>query len=532
MRKLFLLALLAFAPASLPAPQTTHTFCASDLACTVTGPFLMKATPVYDIRAYGGACDNTTDNTTAFNNALADAQTAGGGTVVFPLGFLTFDGSFGSAQGSGSGINDMTIGPAVATSGGYLVKLTSKIGCSVGADCDNHRASDTNITNVFLANGNGGTSACGLYIDGSQNVTPGSQGIRITNINNLRVSSTTTADCSVYANNAAHLLMNNIEIDTGFGATPGITITGVGAAPNAAASANVYFSNMELVGDLVIDAASGVQTSGSVFVGGTTSMSANTANSILVGRFTTAPTNSSTTSSWATLNGTNNMMLPGLCVTSTGVCTGANGEIASVTATTTGKLWLGSDATVAVTRYNSNSIAIPGAKLCSSANCSASMSVGDIQADTASTTGAFWLGRDSLSYITRNAGGDVNVKQNLGFRSGTNFIGMLTAPLTAARTYTFPDAAGTLPQMFDCGVTATCSQANKTSMIVVRGGPIAMSGATIAIGSLPFTSATTYVCTANDVTASNAVSVVYGSGTSVTFNGTGTDSIRYLCEGN
>src|SRR6266550_577393 len=312
----------------------------------ITGSFLPNSSPLFDIRAapYNGTCDGITDLTVPYNLALASAQAAGGGTILFPLGvclfnskpnsagngvklqgqgwstntavgtslirnysdagttgFITFDGNGTSARGTGSGIDDMTIGPAVGTTGGYLLKLTSTPGCVVGADCDNHRASDTKITNVFLGNGNGGTEACGLYIDGSQNTTGGSQGIRIVNVNNLRVSSSTTADCSIWMNNVAHFFGNNIEIDTGFGATPGVTVTGVGAAPNSAASANVYFSNMELVGDLVIDSASGVQTSGSVLVNGTTSTSANTANSILLGRFATIPSNSSATSTWATV---------------------------------------------------------------------------------------------------------------------------------------------------------------------------------------------------------------------------------------
>lgn len=46
-----------------------------------------------------------------------------------------------------------------------------------------------------------------------------------------------------------------------------------------------------------------------------------------------------------------------------------------------------------------------------------------------------------------------------------------------------------------------------------------------------FASATTYSCTANDVTAANPIQVVYNSGTSVTFNGTGTDHFRYACVG-
>lgn len=469
---------------------------------------IQKANPIYDIRAYSGACDNSTDNTAAFNSALSDAQTAGGGIIFFPLGiclfgskpnnigggvklqgqgwatntavgtslirnyadagalgFITFDGSYSSAKGTGSGIDDMMIGPAVGQTGGYLVLLTSKPGCVVGSDCDNHRASDTHLTNVFLGNGNGGTSACGLYIDGSQNTTAGSQGIRIINVNNLRVSSTTTADCSIYMNNAVHFFGNNMEIDTGFGSTPGITVTGAGAAPNAAASAQVHLSNVELVGDLIIDSASDVETSGSVFVGGVTTISANTATSRLDGRFVTLPTNSSTTSTWTSVGAGVPLVVQGLCATSTGVCSGAAGEVGSVTAATTGVFFMGSDHTVTFNRFASTKIGFVGSMFCATTTCSSGANIGDIQAASAATAGAYWLGSDNLSFITRNAGGDVNVKQNLGFRSGSSFIGMFTAPLTASRTYTFPDgpAAGVMTVNF------TTAGATTSDILAVTG---------------------------------------------------------------
>jgi hypothetical protein len=51
-------------------------------------------------------------------------------------------------------------------------------------------------------------------------------------------------------------------------------------------------------------------------------------------------------------------------------------------------------------------------------------------------------------------------------------------------------------------------------------------------GSAAFTSASTYRCAANDATAANAVRVNQASGTSVTFTGTGTDVISFVCVGN
>jgi hypothetical protein len=51
-------------------------------------------------------------------------------------------------------------------------------------------------------------------------------------------------------------------------------------------------------------------------------------------------------------------------------------------------------------------------------------------------------------------------------------------------------------------------------------------------GSAAFTSSSSYRCTANDATAANAVRVNQASGTSVTFTGTGTDVINFVCVGN
>lgn len=61
---------------------------------------------------------------------------------------------------------------------------------------------------------------------------------------------------------------------------------------------------------------------------------------------------------------------------------------------------------------------------------------------------------------------------------------------------------------------------------------LASGSATVTLsGSAVFSSASTYTCTANDTTAANAVKVSQSSGTSITFTGTGTDSVQFLCAG-
>src|SRR6266702_2857086 len=110
--------------------------------------------------------------------------------------------------------------------------------------------------------------------------------------------------------------------------------------------------------------------------------------------------------------------------------------------------------------------------------------------------------------------------------NNTKIIGSAT---TAARNLTLPDADSLTPSFLSCGTTSTCAKTNQIRLIILNGGPISLSTGTLTITALPFTSATSYVCSADDSTGINGIDVVYISGSSVTFNGTGTDSIRYSC---
>jgi hypothetical protein len=87
-------------------------------------------------------------------------------------------------------------------------------------------------------------------------------------------------------------------------------------------------------------------------------------------------------------------------------------------------------------------------------------------------------------------------------------------------------------QYMTCGTTSTCAKTNQTTWITVNGGPVSLVAGALTITSLPFTSSTSYICSPDDSTGINGIDVVYVSGSSVTFNGTGTDSIRYQCSGN
>ncbi len=116
--------------------------------------------------------------------------------------------------------------------------------------------------------------------------------------------------------------------------------------------------------------------------------------------------------------------------------------------------------------------------------------------------------------------------------AATNNTRIIGSATTAARNLTLPDADSLTPSFLNCGTTSTCAKTNQTRLIVLNGGPIALSTGTLTVTALPFTSSTSYVCSADDSTGINGIDVVYNSGTSVTFNGTGSDSIRYTCVGN
>lgn len=69
---------------------------------------------------------------------------------------------------------------------------------------------------------------------------------------------------------------------------------------------------------------------------------------------------------------------------------------------------------------------------------------------------------------------------------------------------------------------------------MVQGSVALASGhATVKLTGLAvYTSASSYTCTANDTTEANAVKVSQDSGTSITFTGTGTNRVQFLCAGN
>lgn len=128
---------------------------------------------------------------------------------------------------------------------------------------------------------------------------------------------------------------------------------------------------------------------------------------------------------------------------------------------------------------------------------------------------------------------------NLYVHDGTNN----KFPLTFVKNATAALAFSGSTSAFTGNVSATGTGAMplySTSGVGVNAphmvqGAVALSSgsATVTLsGSAVFSSTSTYTCTANDTTAANAVKVSQSSGTSITFTGTGTDSVQFICTGN
>ena len=121
--------------------------------------------------------------------------------------------------------------------------------------------------------------------------------------------------------------------------------------------------------------------------------------------------------------------------------------------------------------------------------------------------------------------------------SGTLLIGNGTgytlAGLTAGTGITVTPGAGsiTLSSQVPAFSAAGTQQAN----VHLVQDTATMTGGTVTVtlvGAAAFTSATTYTCTGSDQTTANqAIKVTQTSGSSVTFAGTGTDVVRFVCYG-
>lgn len=132
----------------------------------------------------------------------------------------------------------------------------------------------------------------------------------------------------------------------------------------------------------------------------------------------------------------------------------------------------------------------------------------------------------------------------VGGSAGATFSGQIASTLSTGTapfsiTSTTPVANLTVsnhPTLEDCGSTTTCAKTQKISALIVRGSVAFPTASTVTVTSLPFTSESTYSCTAADATTAAGIvnATTYRSGSSVTFtetSGVNTDTMRYICVG-
>jgi hypothetical protein len=307
---------------------------------------------------FGGKGDGVTDNTPAFNAAVVAAMPKSF-TIFIPCGvfrlasrpdpigtgiklvgcgsagstvgygsslvadydetspeeaFLTWNGANGGGAccaGTGGGLEMISVFKGAAKSGGTAIKIT-------GVD-DGHRAGYTTISDVLVGSIGGGTWDHNLIIDGSCCVTPGTQGVRDTYINNFWAGQATWPDQSILLRAAVQVFWHGGEVmPARVGANSGITLTGGTVATQQ--SFNIFISDVYVAGTLTVSNATNISFRG--YVGGAATIDKTTSNLVLAGIIGGAITNGSPT---ATLQTNQILTLPqGKQIVASGLATGSS----------------------------------------------------------------------------------------------------------------------------------------------------------------------------------------------------------------
>lgn len=264
---------------------------------------------VANLAEFGAVGDGLTDDTAAFNAAIAALISYGGGTLLVPPGtyrllsapnpitagvliqglggigttqnsgtvtfvadylegtaengFLNWTGAGGA--GLGGGIVNVSIWKASGKQGGTAIKFTGTT--------DALRSGLNFVTHVNVS-GNG-TWDHGLLVDGTGLNTSGNQGIRGTFVTDVRIDNCNVAQKSVWLKNATEFMAKGLRVAQGLGANAcGVTVSG--ASGSNASSTDVAFSSLICEDDFVTDYAAYVTVQGQIL--GTLSVSANTTN--------------------------------------------------------------------------------------------------------------------------------------------------------------------------------------------------------------------------------------------------------------
>jgi len=429
------------------------------------------STDPLNIVDFGGKGDGKSDNTDAFNSAVAVAMpkaltvyfpagtyrfasrpkpigagvrfvgagsvgsTPGFGTYLVAdydeqngeAGFLNWDGSYGNNSGTGGGVQDLVIYKSLGHHGGTAIKLT-------GVD-DSHRAGFTTISHILVSGAQpSGTWDHILVIDGSCCKTAHTQGIRDIYINNFWGANSTAPGESVVLNNAVQVFWHGGEIfPAGGGKSTGITLDG-GATPYSN-STNVFFSDVYLAGSFFVRNARTVSYSG--YIGENVAISSEATDIYIAGI--------------------------------------VGGNIVNASATT-------SFTTTRLNTVSSNGLMYAGPQ-------PAGVSPGDVAASRGPNTGAYWLGSDGRGYIYRDTTDEIKI--SLPF--------IVTAVRTGQETNS--DLAGQL---------------------TLREGK--------AVYHFSGSYADEPICTATDISAPNPV-MVSATIVNLTVSGVGSDKVNYECVG-
>jgi hypothetical protein len=244
-----------------------------------------------NIRSFGGAPDaGLTDNTPALNAAIATARVTGA-TILFPTGdkgvysfksrpvtigsgvcimgpgsagstpgigvtleadynetaefagFLTWDGSYNTANGTGGCLKNITLKKGLGFTGGTGVVIT-------GTD-DLHRNSWFRMDHVVINASKSSSWHHNIVVDGSCCTTSASQGIRDITFTDVWVTQSSVPNQYILFKNIVQFMGFGIFAFPATGAPAGITVTGNG--PGTSASTGVFFSSSKISGNLVLD---------------------------------------------------------------------------------------------------------------------------------------------------------------------------------------------------------------------------------------------------------------------------------------
>jgi Pectate lyase superfamily protein len=340
---------------------------------------------------FGGKGDGKSDNTDAFNDAVAAAtpkaltvylpagtyrfasrpkpigsgvrfvgagsvgSTPGFGTYLIAdydekngeVGFLSWDGSYGNNAGTGGGVQDLVIYKSSGHHGGTAIKLT-------GVD-DNHRAGFTTISDILVSGAQpSGTWDHILVIDGSCCETAHSQGVRDIYINNFWGANSTAPGESVVLNNAVQVFWHGGEIfPAGGGQSTGITLDG--GPTMYSKSTNVFFSDVYVAGSFFVKNARTVSYSG--YIGENVAIGSEATDIYIAGIVGGNIMNASATTSFTTTK-LNTVSSEGLMYAGQKPVGISSGDVAASRGPDTGMYWFGSDGRGYIYRDTSDEIKV------------------------------------------------------------------------------------------------------------------------------------------------------------------------------